>query len=190
MSDLNPQTTELLLAAAVAFAMLVQAIVVLALFVAIRKTIRSVHEELNETRAKVNVLLDKAHPIIDNAQELMVKNRPKIDSAISDIVAVTQKLRAESNNVQATTHEIFERIRTQGKRVDSMMTKSLDAVDRAAGFVTDAMGKPMRQLSAILASAKAVVDSLRNGTHEGHGAHDAHVRPNGEHIGRGADYRA
>jgi hypothetical protein len=183
MSNLNPQTTELLLAAAVAFAMLIQAIVVVAMFFVLRKTIRSVHAEINETRLKAMGLMDKAHPIIDNARELLVTTKPKIESAVSDIVVVTQKLRAESNDVQKTTHELVERVRTQGKRVDSMMTKTLDAVDKAASVVTDTMGKPMRQLSAILATAKAVVESLRNGTHDGH------VRAH-EHVGKDPDYYA
>jgi ABC-type transporter Mla subunit MlaD len=182
MSNLNPQTTELLLAAAVAFAMLVQAIVVLALFFVLRKTIRIAHEQMNETRVKVNVLIDKAHPIIDNAQELVAKTKPKIESIVSDAAVVTQKLRAESDNVQATTRELVDRARNQGKRVDTMMTKTLDSVDRAAGFVTDAMGKPMRQLSAILASAKAVMDSLRHTAHDGRG----HV----EHIHKEPDFYA
>jgi len=184
MSNLNPQTTELLLAAAVAFAMLIQAIVVVAMFFVLRKTIRTVHEQINETRLKAMGLIDKAHPIIDNAQELVAKSRPKIESTISDISVVAQKLRAESNNVQETTRDIVERVRTQGKRVDSMMTKTLDAVDRTTAVVTDAMGKPMRQISAILASAKAVVESLRNGTHDGH------VRSHVEHVGKDPDYYA
>jgi ABC-type transporter Mla subunit MlaD len=182
MPNLNPQTTELLLAAAVAFAMLVQAIVVLSLYFVLSKTIRTVREEFNETRVKVNVLIDKAHPIIDNAQELVANTKPKIESAVSDIVVVTQKLRAESDNVQATTRDLIDRVRTQGRRVDTMMTKSLDSVDRAAGIVTDAMGKPMRQLSAILASAKAVVESLRNSAHDGNGR--------AEHISKGPDFYA
>ena len=124
MSNLNPQTTELLLAAAVAFAMLVQAIVVLALFFVLRKTIRTVHEQINETRVKVNVLIDKAHPIIDNAQELVANTRPKIESMVSDVQVVTQKLRTESDNVQVTTRELVDRVRNQGQRVDTMMTKT------------------------------------------------------------------
>jgi methyl-accepting chemotaxis protein len=184
MSNLNPQTTELLLATAVAFAMVVQAIVVLAAFFMIRKTIRTLHEEISETRVKAMGLLDKAHPIIDDARDLVAKTKPKIESAVSDLVEVTHKLRAESNDVQKATHEIVERVRHQAMRTDSMMTKTLDAVDRAAGFVTDAMGKPMRQFSAILASAKAVVESLRNGAADGQG------RSHAEHASKGPDYYA
>jgi hypothetical protein len=43
-----------------------------------------------------------------------------------------------------------------------MLTGTLDAIDRASGFVTDAVSRPMRQLSRLLASAKAIVESLRN----------------------------
>jgi hypothetical protein len=50
--------------------------------------------------------------------------------------------------------------------MDSMLTNTFNAVDRAAGFMSDTVSKPMRQLSGILASAKAVVESLRSGVPE------------------------
>jgi hypothetical protein len=49
-----------------------------------------------------------------------------------------------------------------------MLTKVLDGVDRTTGFLTNSVTKPMRQLAGLLASAKAVVEALRN---DGHGAH-------------------
>jgi hypothetical protein len=42
-----------------------------------------------------------------------------------------------------------------------MLTSIFDALDRATGFMTDTVTKPMRQIAGILASAKAVVESLR-----------------------------
>jgi hypothetical protein len=43
-----------------------------------------------------------------------------------------------------------------------MLTNFFDAVDRTGVFLTDCVNKPMRQLSALLASAKAAVESLRS----------------------------
>jgi len=169
MAELNLQTTQLIIVAAVALTMLIQAVVMLAIFGVLRKTIHTLHEELGETRAKVSVLIDKFEPIIESTRDFLVHTAPKIEAAATDIAVVTQKLRAESNDVQAAAGELIERARRQGARMDSMMTKTLDGVDRAATFMTDTIGKPMRQLSAVLASAKAVVDTLRANPADGRG---------------------
>jgi hypothetical protein len=46
--------------------------------------------------------------------------------------------------------------------VDAMLSSVLDAVDRAGSFLTNAVSKPARQLAGVLASVKAVVESLRS----------------------------
>jgi len=177
MADANVQITLLIILAAVALSMLIQAFAVLAAFFVARKTINKLQGELNETRAKVMGLMDKAEPIIENTREFLVRATPKIEAAIADVTEVTQKMRAESKDVQVAANELIERARRQGARVDTMMTKTFDTVERAAGFMTHAVAKPMRQLSAVMASAKAVVETLRNGQTDGHVRPGIHVRP-------------
>ena len=67
----------------------------------------------------------------------------------------------QAADVQSAANEIIERVRRQASRLDTMLSNVLDAVERASVFMADTVAKPMRQLSAILASAKAVVESLR-----------------------------
>ncbi len=54
------------------------------------------------------------------------------------------------------------RVRSQASRIDTMLTNVLDASSAPGDFMADTVSKPMRQLSAILASAKAALESLRN----------------------------
>ncbi len=167
MPNLNVEITQLIIVGAVALAMLIQAFVLLATFIVMRKSIDKLHEQLDETRNKVIGLVDKIVPLVESTREFLVHTAPKIESAVSDIAVVTQKLRAETEDVQVAANELIDRARRQGARMDSMMTKTLDAVERAAIFMTDTVAKPMRQLSAVLASAKAVVESLRSGSPDG-----------------------
>ena len=161
MTNLNLETTNLILAAVVVFSMLVQAIVLLALFLVLRKSINKLLDQLDETRSKVTGLIESVQPVVERTREFLEHTGPKLESTVTDLAAVAQKLRNETNDVQVAATELIDRIRRQGARLDSMMTKTLDTVDRAAGFMTDAISKPMRQLSAVLASAKAVVETLR-----------------------------
>ena len=94
---MNLQTTELIIVAAVAFVMLLQAIMMVALFVVVRNTLAKVHDELNETRAavtaviqkiepvveKLPAIVEKVPPIIENVRVLLAKNGPKIESAVA-----------------------------------------------------------------------------------------------------------
>lgn len=168
MSHLDTQTVQLLIVAAVAVTMLLQAVALLVGLIIVRKAIRTVHEELGDMRNSVMGVIDKVEPVIDGCRDLLAHTGPKIEAAVSDLAAVSHNLRKETADVQAAAYDIIDRFRRQSIRVDVTLTKIFDAVDQASTFLTEAVSKPVRQLSALLASAKAVVEALRNGTGDAH----------------------
>jgi uncharacterized protein YoxC len=155
MSKLDIQTIQLALIALVALAMLIQAIVLLAAFMAMRKAARSVNEKLEELRSSLVPLLDKT-------RALVTRLTPKIEETAEDLAALTHSLRVQTSDVQYAANEIIARVRSQASRLDALLSNVLDAVERAGSFMADAVNKPLRQLSAILASVKAAVESLRD----------------------------
>jgi hypothetical protein len=159
MQNLDSQTVQLAIVAAVALVMLLQAIFLLALFITVRKAARGMREDIEELRSSVV-------PVIDNVKELLVKTGPKIEAAAADLAAMSHNLRRQTVDVQAAAGKIIDRALDQTARMDSMLTGIFDAVDRAAGFMSDAVSVPMRQLAGFLASAKAVVETLRTGVNE------------------------
>jgi methyl-accepting chemotaxis protein len=86
---------------------------------------------------------------------------PKIEETTGDLAALAHTLRTQAADVQSAANEIVDRVRRQAGRLDTMLSNVLDAVERASVFMADTVAKPMRQLSAVLASVKAVVESLR-----------------------------
>ncbi len=155
MPTLDNQTIQLALVAAVALAMLLQAIVLLAVFVVIRKAARSMREDLEDMRSSIA-------PIIYNTRELLTRLTPKIEATTADLAVITRSLRTQAADVQSATDEIIERVRRQASRLDTMLSNVLDGVERASVFMADTVAKPMRQLSAIMATVKAVIESLRS----------------------------
>jgi len=155
MPNLDNQTIQLALVAAVALAMLIQAIVLLAALVALRKLAKSIREEVEDLRSAIM-------PVIENTRDLFARVAPKIEQTTSDLAVLTRALRDQTADVQAAADEIIGRAQRQARRVDTMLSNVLDAVDRASAFMADTVTKPMRQLSAFLASAKAVIESLRS----------------------------
>jgi ABC-type transporter Mla subunit MlaD len=155
MPNFDNQTIQLALIAVVALALLLQAIVLLALYFSMRKAARSVKEGFEDLR-------DSISPIIDNTRELVSRVAPRIESSADDLAAMTHSLRRQTADVQASATEILERLRNQTVRLDGMITGVFNTMDKVSGFMADAVAKPMRQLSGILASVRAVVESLRN----------------------------
>jgi methyl-accepting chemotaxis protein len=159
MPELNHETIQLAFIVVTALAVLLQAIILLAIFFAVRKAARSLKEEVEDLRSSVL-------PLIYNTRELYTRLAPKFESAVGDLAEMASGLRVQTARVEATTTEIVERIRHQTIRLDTMLSSVLDAIDRAGGFVAETVSRPVRQLSAIMASIKAILESLRNSSAE------------------------
>ena len=154
MQSLNHETIELILIAVTAAAVLLQALVLLAMYVALRKTSRSVLEQIEDFRSSVT-------PLIDNARGLLERVGPMVEGTAADIADVTHRLRVQAAEVEASAADILERVREQTSRIDEMFSGMLNAVDRAGDYVADTLTRPMRQVAGVLASIKAIVESLR-----------------------------
>jgi uncharacterized protein YoxC len=155
MAKLDNQTIQLLIFAAIALALVFQAIVLFAVFLVLRKTAKNVTLQIEEMRSAVM-------PIVENTRDLIVQLKPKIVDTSTDIAALTRSLRDQTADVQSAATEIVARARMQAGRIDSLLSSTLDTLERASAFMADTLSKPMRQLSALLASAKAVMESLRS----------------------------
>lgn len=154
MHPIDNQTIQLILIAVVVLAMLFQSVILIALFATMRKAARDASQKMASIHSSVI-------PLIDNSRALMERLAPKIDKTSDDLAALAHSLRIQTDDLQAAANEIISRVRGQAGRFDALMTDLLDGVDRAGNFLADAVAKPMRQVSAVLASVKAAVESLR-----------------------------
>ncbi|HEY1647144.1 MAG TPA: hypothetical protein VGF96_04125 [Terracidiphilus sp.] len=154
ISNADSQMILLVIAAVVALALLLQAIVLLAIFLGLRKTMALARGEVEELRATVL-------PLLKETRESMSRVAPKIEGTCDDLAALTHSLRVQAAELQTTTADLVQRARRQAIRLDTMATSVMDAADRAGDFMSHAVNKPVRQVSGILASIKAVVDTFR-----------------------------
>ena len=155
MPHFDNETIQLVIISVAAAAVVLQAVVLLAIYVGVKKAARSLQQEVEDLRSTVM-------PLIYTSREFCTRLAPKVEAATIDVAEMVHGLREHSAEVASTTTVILERLRSQTIRLDTMLTDLLDGVDRAGGFVVDAVSKPVRQLSSVLASIKAVVESLRN----------------------------
>jgi len=154
MPQLNNETLLLAFVALTAVALFIQAIVMLLIFASLRKAARSITDELEQMRSSIM-------PIVYNTRDLMTRLTPKVEAAIDDLAEMSGILRDQSVKLESTAAELLERVRHQSSRIDAMLSGVLDTADRAGGFVAEAVSKPVKQISSILASLKVMVETLR-----------------------------
>ena len=175
MLKLDHQTLLLAFVVVTGLAVSLQAIILLLIFVAVRKAAGSIRDEAENLRASIMpVIFDTrdllantqgaladSQALLANAQGFVTRVTPMIESATADIVEITHRLREQTAEMQSSALEIMDRVRRQSIRADEMVSRLLDTLDYAGGFVAEAVSKPVRQVSGILRSVKAIVESLR-----------------------------
>jgi hypothetical protein len=152
---IDNQSIELALFALIAAAMLVQAMILMAAFFAMRKAARSMDKKIEDLRSSVL-------PLVEASRALFIRVAPRIDSTSEDVAAMVHALRMQTGEIQNVAEEMIARARMQAERFDSMVSDALDAMDRAGALLADCIDKPLRQLVALLAAAKAVIEALHN----------------------------
>lgn len=158
---MNNETLLVIFVGLTGFALLVQAIVMLAAFLTMRKTVISLQADVHELR-------ESAMPIIEKSRDTLDRLAPKIESVSNDVSDVVRTLREQTQQFQLVAGDVLDRVHRQTSRVDNMFTGVVDGVEHASNVVVDSVARPARQVSAILAGAKAFLGVLATGRRPGH----------------------
>lgn len=159
MPNGNFETLLLVFVALTGAAVLLQAMILLALFLTVRKTAATLQQQIDELRTTVL-------PVVHEAKDFLSNVRPKLEAVVNDVSRISASLRAESADLQQSAEEIMESVRRQASRVDAMLTSFFDTLDRASARVSDAVNTPLRHLSALVTGVKAGLDNFRAGRPE------------------------
>lgn len=147
------ETVELIFVAIAALALLTQALILLAIFLAVKKGAASIKEDVDDIRSAVM-------PAMQKTRELMDRLSPAVEQGVTDLASMARVLRAQAEAVEETMTDVLDRVRNETSRIDAMFSGTLDAVDKASAYVTEVVSKPVRQFSGILASIRAIIESL------------------------------
>jgi len=175
MQILDNQTILLAFVVVIGLAVLLQAILLLIIFLTVRKAASFIREETENLHSSLMpVLLDTrdvlassretlatAQEFLTDAQGFLTRVSPKIEATAGDLAEITHGLRAQVAQMQSSAMEIMDDVQGQSNRLNHMVTGLLDTVDRAGSFVTNVVSRPVQQVSSILRMVKAIVESLR-----------------------------
>jgi hypothetical protein len=175
MPNSNVEMLLMIFIGITAVAVLLQASVLLGMFLIMRKAIVAGKEEAAEFRAKLTPVLDGSKELLDSGQDVirlakdLVKGahslitdlEPHLESAATDLADMARDIHQQANKLQGAVDDAAFKAQRQVDRVDKMATSTLNRLERFGSLINDAVNVPVRQLSGVIAAAKAVVGTLR-----------------------------
>jgi methyl-accepting chemotaxis protein len=150
------------------FAVLLQAGILLAMYLVVRKAVKAATDHADEFKSKLAPVLESSHKflttghdLIDSTRAIVQKLDPRVEATVKEIEKMVQQLHGQATRLQQSIDDVAQKTRRHVDRVDGMTTSFLDGVDRAGKFVNHAIDVPVRHAAGVVAAAKAVVDVLR-----------------------------
>lgn len=130
-----------------ALSLLIQACSLLAMFIVLRKSVSKAQAMAEEMKAK-------AMPVIASAQALIDDVGPKLKSATSELSEISQKVRHQATNVNQTLDNALVKANDQIRRIDEMVTGTMNVVDQASKAIEVAVANPTRRISGVIRGLK------------------------------------
>ena len=148
-----PPTYYIIFTAVTAAGVLLQAFVLLAIFIALRKSMGEFREIAHEVKGK-------ALPAIDSARSLLEDVGPKLRVATSNLEEVSHTLRQQAGHLNQTVESLLNRTDAQIRRVDDMVTAVFNAVDQGSRALENAVSIPARRFTGVINGVRAGVETL------------------------------
>ena len=142
------QNLEPLFIILTALAVILQACILVALYLTIRKT----SERLEALSTEVK---NKALPTLETAQSMLVELRPRVSDIAANVEHTARVMRAEIERLDATVSNIVDRTRLQVIRADELVNRTLDRVEETSEMVHNTVLSPIKQLSGIIQGLSA-----------------------------------
>ena len=139
-----------------AAAVVIQAGILVALFVAVKKSTSRMEALATEVKTKVM-------PTVDTAQSMLVEWRPKIDTIASNVSDTSSMVRGQLERIDATVSDVVDRTRLQVIRADELLNRTMDRIEETTDVVHRTVVSPIRQLSGLIQGVTAGLEFLFGG---------------------------
>jgi hypothetical protein len=151
-------------------AVVLQAGILAAMYLTMRKGGAQMEALAAEVRAK-------AIPALESATLVLTEARPKLAVILDNVEHTSSTLRAQVTRLDATANDALDRGRLQVIRADELVTRTLDRIEKTTDMVHNTVVSPVRQISGVISGITAGLEYLlgsragRNGS--GHDAKQA-----------------
>ena len=129
-------------------AVLLQACVLLAMYIAMRKSSQHIGDLAADVKTKIM-------PTVVEVQAMITMLRPKVEVIAENLSETTTTLRAEVQRVDATVNDVIDRTRLQIIRADELLSRTLDRVEQTSDMVHKTVVSPVKQISGLVQGISA-----------------------------------
>jgi len=137
--------------AVTAFAVLLQAGILVALYLAVRKSTDKMEALATEVKSK-------ALPTMETVQNMLVEMRPKIEVMTTNFSESSTLMRNQLGRIDATLTDALDRTRLQVIRADELLNRTMDKVEETSEIVHKTVISPLRQVNGLMAAISAGVE--------------------------------
>ncbi|MGB2603574.1 MAG: hypothetical protein WBC78_08260 [Candidatus Sulfotelmatobacter sp.] len=134
-------------------AVVLQAGLLAAMYLAMRKTSTRVETLADEVKTK-------ALPTLETAQSMLAEIRPKVEAIADNLMATSTVVRDQAQRIDAAVNDLVDRARLQVIRADDMLTRTLDRVEETSEIVQKTVTSPVRQVSGVIKGVTAGLEFL------------------------------
>ena len=139
--------------AVTSFAVLLQALIMVALY-------RSVRKSTAKIEAVATELKEKALPTMETVQTFLVEVRPKIESIATNVSESSELVKSQLTRLDATLGDALDRARLQVIRADELLNRTMDKVEDASEIVHKTVVSPLRHVSGVMNAISTGVETL------------------------------
>jgi hypothetical protein len=124
-------------------AVVIQAGILVAMYLAVRQTSARTEALVSEVRTKVL-------PTVETAQAILADLRPKVEGIVNNFNESSVMARNQMARLDATMSDLLDRARLQVIRADELVSRALDRVEETGDMVHKTVVSPVRQVSGVL----------------------------------------
>ena len=125
------------------FAIVIQAGILVGLYLAVRKSTAKMEGIAEDLKSK-------AIPTLDTVQSFLVEARPKLDTVTTNVSESSALVKNQLARIDATLTDALDRTRLQVIRGDELLSRTLDRVEQTSEIVHKTVVSPVRQISGLV----------------------------------------
>src|SRR5258705_13976367 len=137
-----------------AAAVVLQSIVLVALFLQLRRTAARVEETIADLNTRLT-------PILSRLQLLVEDVSPRISGIIADASELTRLARGQAQKVDRILAEAMERLRLQLIHVDQILTGAMETIEEAGSRMRETVWGPVVKASAMIRGIQSGLEFIR-----------------------------
>ena len=141
--------------AVTAFAVLLQALIMVALYLAVRKSSERMEALASEVRNKALPTLETVQNTMETVQNILIELRPKIDVMSVNFAESSTLVRNQLGRIDAT---LTDALRLQVIRADELLNRTMDKVEETSEVVQKTVLSPLRQVTGLMAAISTGVE--------------------------------